>query len=184
LKRITVAILVIATVLLGSCSSSGGEHVVFKVATGFSQGGSDTTANVVDIGLPFGLYNLSDHTVRLSGIRLVGTTAAVHLRSVTAYRGNGVGIVDGDLLKLCRRSYRPYPVTDAVTQPHSNSRWFIVIAVTFTRPGRYLLHRVRIDYTANGQDGWQYQNLNTALTITAAAKGTEPAFSGCPVTRR
>jgi hypothetical protein len=41
-----------------------------------------------------------------------------------------------------------------------------VLSLRFNKPGRYYLRRVRIDYTANGQEGWQYQNLYQTIIIT------------------
>jgi hypothetical protein len=31
----------------------------------------------------------------------------------------------------------------------------------------------------NGQKGWQYEHLNTTVTVTAARPGTKPVFDGC-----
>lgn len=156
---------------------------MFTVATGFSQGGPAATIDVVDLGLPT-LYNLSRHRVRLRAVSLVSVAPAVHIKSVTAYlysqAGGGVGIIHGDMLRYCRKQDIPYPLTDAVTPPHSYSNWFVVIALTFTKPGRYYVGRAKIYYTTNGQRGWQYQNLNTTIVIAAARKGTKPAFDGCP----
>jgi hypothetical protein len=35
---------------------------------------------------------------------------------------------------------------------------------TVTKPGRYHLGWIRMDYTAGGRSGWQYQNLDYAVT--------------------
>lgn len=84
----------------------------------------------------------------------------------------------GNYVKHCRREMRPYRLTSVVTPPHSDSRWYLVLSLTFSKPGRYYLRRVRIDYTVNGQDGWQYQNLNQTVIITLHNKKL-PAFDGC-----
>ena len=161
---------------------STGERVVFSVATGFSQGGPSSTIDTVDIGLPQ-LQNLTGTTVRLTGARLVSEPPAVHLVSVTAYNygrlGIGIGVTDGNLLKLCPKSMPPYPVTAAVTRPHAISDWFVVIAVSFAKPGRYFLHRAKISYMIGKHRDWQYQNLFTTMNIHAAQKDTKPTFSGC-----
>ena len=57
--------------------------------------------------------------------------------------------------------------------------WLVVIAVTVARPGRYYLGRAKISYTTGGQNGWQYQNLNTTLYVHAAPPGAKPWFDGC-----
>jgi hypothetical protein len=66
-----------------------------------------------------------------------------------------------------------------VTRPHSESPWNVVLAVTFARPGTYHLVRDKIVYTTRGHTGWQYQELDTTITVTAASKGTEPELDGC-----
>jgi hypothetical protein len=181
----TLGPLLVGTLLLGAdCSSVGGpagQQVVFYVDTGFGQGISATTMDVVDLGVP-GLYNLSDQSVRLTAVTLVSAPKPVHIRSVTAYvlpPWGALGLGHGNLLRLCRKSDRPYPVTAAVTQPHSEPRWEVVIAFTITKPGRYYLGRAKISYTANGQQGWQYQNLFATITVQAARPGTKPRFDGC-----
>jgi hypothetical protein len=173
-----------AALLVAGCSGSagGGERVVFRVASGFSQGGPATTADVIDVGVG-ALRNVTGHSVRLRKISLVAEPEAVTAQ-MTAYRYSqtvtGLGIEHGNLLAHCRRSLTPYPVTDVIAGPHSDSGWLVIIALRFAEPGRYRLDRVRIDYTTNGQPGWQYQNLNTTIVVSAARKGTRPRFDGCP----
>jgi hypothetical protein len=103
---------------------------------------------------------------------------------MTAYRYSqtvtGLGIEHGNLLANCRQTLTPYPVTDVIAGPHSDSGWLVIVALSFAEPGRYRIDRVRIDYTMNGQRGWQYQNLNTTIVVSAARKGTRPRFDGCP----
>jgi hypothetical protein len=173
--------LLTAALLTAGCASGhDGEGTVFTVVTGFSQTMPATTVDVVDVGVP-DLTNVSSDTIKIRGVSLVSAGRWVHLASVTAYGlGGGVGLVHGDLLKYCRTVNQPYPVTRDVTPPRSGSRWDLVLAITFARPGIYHLARVRISYTANGRQGWQYQNLSTTITITAARRGTKPAFDGCP----
>jgi hypothetical protein len=172
----------VAGLLLAGCSPGpgSGQATVFATVTGFSQGGPATTIDTVDIGVA-GSRNVTDYSVRLTGISLVSVPGSVHLTNVTAYPpGPGIGIVDGNLRRRCSQ-YKPYPITANITSPHSAARWNIVIAVTFTRPGRYDLRRVKINYDTNGHSGWQYQNLNTTMVISAARKGAKPQFAGCPV---
>src|SRR5262249_44447453 len=145
----------------------GHENAVFALATGFYQAIPATTVDVVDVGVP-GLANRSDDSARIRGVSLVSVPSAVHLRSVHAYLGPGVGLIHGDLPRLCRNDYPSHPVTNAVALPHQGSNWHVVLAITFSKPGRYHLRRVMLYYTSGGQRGWQYQNLNTTITITAA----------------
>lgn len=76
---------------------------------------------------------------------------------------------------------KPYPITADVTPRHSAAQWNIVIAVTFAKPGRYDLHRIKLYYLTNGHPGWQYQDLNTTMVISAPRKDAKPEFDGCPV---
>src|SRR5262249_44723589 len=101
-------------------------------------------------------------------------------KSVFAYPpGPGVGVIFGNLLKDCP-DLKQYAVTAAVTPPHAETQWNIVLAITFAKPGRYDLHRVKIFYSADGHRGWQYQNLNTTMIISSPRKGAKPQFDGCP----
>jgi hypothetical protein len=173
----------LAGILLAGCSSAAvtGEATVFTVATGFSQGGPASTIDTVNIGVPE-THNVTGHSVRIERVSLVSAPPGVRLKSATAYPpGHGVGVVLGNLLnKSCRRLNKPYPVTADVTPPHADVDWNLVVAITFAKPGRYDLHHVKIFYVTDGHQGWQYQNLNTTMIISAAQKGAKPRFDGCP----
>jgi hypothetical protein len=41
--------------------------------------------------------------------------------------------------------------------------WIVMLALQFSKPGRYYLSQIRINYLADGKPGWQDQNLH--LTI-------------------
>jgi len=173
-----------ACALLSTGCSPGGEHehVVFKVATGFSNKATARTTDLVDIGLP-PLHNLSGQTVTLRGVSLVSAPRSVHIRMVTGYLRSqthiwALGFAIGNFVKHCRREMTPYRLPSVVTAPHADSRWYLVLSLTFSKPGRYYLRRVRIDYTVGGQEGWQYQNLFQTMIITLHNKKL-PAFDGC-----
>jgi hypothetical protein len=55
----------------------------------------------------------------------------------------------------CPRQYKPHPVNAFTTPAHKGSLWYVVIAVTFSKPGHYYLKKIRIDYTTDGHEGWQ-----------------------------
>jgi hypothetical protein len=175
-----VLVLVLAAVGCASAAAST-ERVVFSQYAGFSQGGKASTVDVVDFGLPYEMLNLTGSIVRVRAVSLVGVPRTVRLISVTAYGpGPGPGLITGDLLKYCRQSYPPHPITDDTTAPHAGSPWRLVVAVIFTRPGTYLLRRVRLYYQVNGQSGWQYEYLNATMTVLAAGKVDKPVLTGCP----
>jgi hypothetical protein len=169
----------LAGILSAGCSPAAGtgEATVFTVATGFSQGGPASTIDTVNIGVPGG-QNVTGHSVRFESVRLAGVPAAAHLSSVFAYR-QSVGVIFGNMHKECPED-RQYPLTAAVLPPHAETQWNIVLAITFAKAGRYDLHHVKIYYVTDGHHGWQYQNINTTMVISAARKGAKPAFDGCP----
>src|SRR5258708_191981 len=91
-----LACLTMAFLAVGCSPGASGAHrqVVLAVASGFYQTGPGTTSEILDIGLPT-LSNISAHPVRLTGVRLAGTSRAVHIRDVTAFRlgtGGGIGL--------------------------------------------------------------------------------------------
>jgi hypothetical protein len=183
-RRALLFIVMVASLALSACSPSPASHVgqrvVFAVATGFGQGMGDiTTIDTVDVGIP-DLHNVTDRAVRIRAVSIPDVPPAVRLDGVTAHPGQGVGIITGNLVKLCRTTYPTFPVTDAVTRPHAESTWHLVLAITFTQPGKYYLRRARIYYTTNGQNGWQYQNLFTTISVSQATASTKPRFDGCP----
>jgi len=170
-----------ACALLSTGCLSTGEHVVFKVISGFSNRATARTTDLVDIALP-DLHNQTGQTVTLRRVSLVSAPRSVHLRMVTGYLpihgGEVLASGLGNYVKHCRRQMTPYRLTSVVTPPHSDSRWYLVLSLTFAKPGRYYLRRVRIDYTAGGQEGWQYQNLNQTMIITLHNKKLR-SFYGC-----
>jgi hypothetical protein len=173
------ALLAIVLSAAGCSAGRPGESIVFTPASFTPQGMRATTIDVVDVSV-LGLHNITGHSVRLRSVSLVSVPRAVQVRSVTAYRfGIAVGMGTGDLLKYCRKQDRPYQLADVVTRPQSDWDWYLVIAMSFTKPGRYNLGRAKISYTSDGHQGWQYLNLNMTMVITTARKGTKPAFDGC-----
>lgn len=177
LGGLVCSVFTVVTALAG-CSSGGGRDV-FQVFDPSPDGMLATTVDVVDVGLD--LTNVAGSTVTLQAVTLVSVPQAVHLRSVTAYGPDAlpVGLVHGDLLRYCGKTDKPHPVTVDVTRPHSDSPWNLVLAVTFKRPGTYHLTRAKIFYRTGGHTGWQYQDLNTTISVTAAGNGTKPRLDGC-----
>jgi hypothetical protein len=169
--------------LAAGCGQSpgpnGSQQVVFRMPTGFSNGGPAFIQRILDLGLPL-LHSLSDSTVRLRSVQLVSPGSAVRLISATAYlfsRTDGTTIAAfGDLPAECPRTYVPHPLSAAVTGPHSDSNWTVILALRISRLGRYRFIRVKINYTVNGQRGWQYYNLYDYIH---AVPGYGPHWKGC-----
>jgi hypothetical protein len=173
-----VALIAVVAGLLGCSGPGNGEATVLPLTIGCCDGGHATTIDTVDIGVPLG-RNVTGFSVRLEHVSLVPASSAVHLDAVFTYPpGPGIGLVSGNLIKGCPH-YKAYPVTAAVARPHAQMRWNLVIALTFVKPGRYDVRRVKISYLTDGHSGWQYQAVNTTIDVRAARAGAKPRFSGC-----
>ncbi|HEX9516157.1 MAG TPA: hypothetical protein VF940_08300, partial [Streptosporangiaceae bacterium] len=146
----------------------GGERVVLAVQTGITDGYTQNTDEIVDIGLP-PLHNLTGHAVRLLSVQWVGQPASARIIRIygSAYADLGHGFIgaEGNLPIACPGWYQPVPVPSVVTPPHRDSRWFVVISFTIAKPGFYHFNRVKIRYVTDGHRGWQYQNLYTSYKI-------------------
>lgn len=164
----------------GSPGPSGPDRVVFKVPSGFQNGGPAWVQRTLDLGLPL-LHNVTGSPVRLRSVELVTPRRGVRLLNATAYvltQVSGTTIsAFGDLPKECPGTYVPHPLTAAVTAPHSDSNWTVIIALRIPRPGTYHFTQVKINYTVVGQQGWQYYNLNDVVHELA---GYGPRLKGCP----
>jgi hypothetical protein len=118
---------------------------------------------ILDLGFML-LHNNSGSTVQLRSVQLVSPGPYVRLLSATAcvWQQTGVGDTQtswGDLPKECPGQYIPHPLSDAVTKPHSDSAWTVILALRFTRPGNYRIWRVKLSYWADGHPGWQYYSM-------------------------
>ncbi len=187
MNRHGVITLLAALLIAAGCTNSDGSRNVFAVQRGVTQGGPASTVDVVDIGLPL-LHNVTGNVVRLRWVRLAEHERGMRILNVTAYKysqvGIGIGAAMGDLRKHCHKEMTPFPLAGDSTPPHKDSDWLIVIAMTFSKPGHYVIKRAKIGYQTNGKYGWQYQNLGTTVTVHKAKPGTKPTMSGCPVVAR
>lgn len=154
------------------CSSPvpwrGGERVVLAVQTGVTDGYTTNRQEVNDEGVP-PLHNLTGYPVRLESVQWVNQPAAAHIVNVYAYTyaavGPGIVSLEGNLPIACPNQYHPHPISAAVTPPHADSRWFVVIAFTISKVGTYKMDRLKIGYVTHGRRGWQYQNLDTKIIV-------------------
>jgi hypothetical protein len=124
---------------------------------------------ITDIGFE-PLYNRTGDPILLRRAAFVSPSPDLHILNVRAYnyRQTEETVLgqSGDLAKECPHLFKPKQISSYLTPPHGSSSWFIVIAFTISKPGRYNLKRVRIDYTAAGHPGWQYIAINTTVVIT------------------
>lgn len=174
----TIAAALLPAVLAAACSASSatggsGQRVVFPDSTGTTSTMPTQTDEITDIGFdPF--YNLTGEPIRLRSVTFASPPPELRILNVRAYNykqtKEAVIGLSGDLSKECPRLFKPKPINSYVTPPHRSSSWFVVIAFTISKPGRYYLRRVKIDYTAAGRSGWQYITINTAMVITNPPK--------------
>src|SRR5262245_4852741 len=164
----SAVVCVLLAAVAGSSPAPHGPQAVLAVQTDVTTWVPGHTDEVLDIGLPH-LHNLTDQTVRLRSVQWVNRPAAAHIISVYAYRyadiGHGVIGLEGNLPIACPDRYKPAPVTAAITAPHRDSQWFVVITFTINQPGVYHFDQAKIRYLTGGHRGWQYQNLATTSKI-------------------
>jgi hypothetical protein len=152
-----------------SPGAPGGHHDVFTPGEGTSSVQPMHTLEITDVGI-FPLQNISGSPVRLKSVTIASPLPGLHILNVRAYnyletKGTLIGGA-GDLPTMCPRQYKPHPAGSFVTPPHKRATWFIVVAFTISKPGRYNLRRLRIDYTTDGHDGWQYFEIDTTVVIS------------------
>jgi hypothetical protein len=170
-RRLALATVPGLLIASSGCSSPGdGQHVVFKQLTGFRVSGPIHRDEVISVGVPpLPLHNLTGSPVRIVSVKWVGQPAAAHVLNIYAYNyrqvGHGLNSLEGNLPVACPRQYRPHPISSFTTPPHSDAAWFMVIAFTINKLGHYAMNRVKITYTADGHQGWQYLNINQKFTV-------------------
>jgi hypothetical protein len=166
--KLAVAALLPA-LLAAACSATTGQRTVFPDSTGTSNRMPMSRDEITDVGFePF--YNVTGDPIRLRSVSFVSPPDALRVLNVRAYnykhtRDVPVGAA-GDLAKECPDLFKPKPTNSYITPPHGASSWFVVIAFTISKPGRYYLKKVRVDYTAGGHPGWQYIAIDTTMVIT------------------
>ena len=181
--RKVLVLAALAVALMSACSAGAGpdgpEKVVFKAVSGLRVGGPAPVGEILDLGAP-DFDNISDSTVRVRSVQLVSAPAAVRLVNVRAYLWQQVGVgwieaAFGDLPKQCPREFTPHPVAGIVAKPRSNTEYMVIVALKFSKPGTYHLHKLKITYVADGKKGWQYQYFDRVIH---AYRGHYPG-SGC-----
>jgi hypothetical protein len=182
--RKVIALAALGMTLISACTAGTGpdgpQRVVFRVRQGLRAEGPAPVHEILDLGVPGPIHNITDSTVRLRSVQLLSAPSAVHVVNVRAYLWRQVGVgwligAFGDLPKQCPREYKPHPVTVVTTKPRSDSEWMVIIALTVSKPGTYHLHKVKMSYVTAGKRGWQYLYFDTVIH---AYRGHVPA-SGC-----
>lgn len=156
--------------LLVGCSS-GGQQVVFRQIGGFTFRFPVHTYEVTDLGMTFGyLHNTTDNPVHVRSVTFDPMPTDLHIVDVLAYSWadlHGIGLYgeEGVLPKECPDEYKPHRLSVVTVPPKGDAGFLVVVAFTISKPGVYHLDQVRIDYETQGHHGWQYQNINTTITV-------------------
>jgi len=120
------------------------------------------------------LHNYGSKPVRLESVQLTRPAEGIRVISIRAYlrsqAGGGSAIDEGNLAKACPEFYKPHPLTDVTVPKHADSRWVVIIALVFERPGLYKFGTVKIGYDIAGQQGWQYFSLPDVRARTVPIK--------------
>ena len=165
--RASAAVLLPA-LLAAACTAATGQRTVFPDSTGTSSKMPLSTDEITDIGFePF--YNLTGDRIRLRSVTFASPPRELRVLNVRAYdyRQTKETVTGGagDLARECPDLFKPKPINSYITPPHGASSWFVVIAFTISKAGRYYLGKVRVDYTAEGEPGWQYIATDTTMII-------------------
>jgi hypothetical protein len=162
-----VACGIVVVSLLAGCSTGPGHRSVFRDSQQ-QESGPIHTQETMDITVLF--WNTTSDPVHLVKLSLVSPNPAVHLVSTSVFNSahtNGFPAEKvGDLPKECPLGYVPSPVKSLTVKPHQFSHLFAVVAIRITRPGRYLIRKIRIDYTTPSGPGWQYWSSNMTLKVS------------------
>lgn len=163
-----LGIVAIALIAAAGCTvNSRSERVVFRLV-GEQTSGPAHTAELINIVTPF--TNLTDEPVHLTRISLASPMKSERLIGSSVYDARRLGFLPllefGNLPVECPKKFIPARVGSLVVQPHKFSSWFGVVTIRIMRPGKYVLGRLRIDYSTPSGNGWQYQNVNITLTVS------------------
>ena len=64
------------------------------------------------------------------------------------------------LARDCPRYFVQHPISDVAVAPKSDTKWYVVLAVKFLKPGmHYHFGVAKIEYITAGKQGWQYYRL-------------------------
>lgn len=149
--RSVVAASAVGLLAVGCAGPGGQDNAPFRgtrpAPAGNFVSGEVVIGGIYDIGGV--LQNYSSARVRLTSLRLISPAGpGIRVLNVRAYlisQLGAVGVIDeGNLPKDCPERYKPHPVTDVAVAPRSFSRWEIVIAVVFRKPGKYHFGLLRL----------------------------------------
>jgi hypothetical protein len=136
--------------------------------------------------------NSSASSLRVRLVSLTNVPPHVHVLATDAYRTSHipVGIMAPQIAFSsgspgCPRYWGPPRAVTAITVPaHGRSTWVAVISFAVSAPGRYAFGRVKITYSIDGVEDWQYQSLSEIISYSKGRAGSqvsagEQSGNGC-----
>jgi hypothetical protein len=180
---VAVAVAVAMAMALAGCSASPGPEGAHGTALGGSPGLQITQVAPTGRIMNFGglLYDLDGTAIRVLRVRLISQSGP-GIRHVAIWAlapsldEGGSFILQGDLSRCGSGDlgHGAVPVTGIVEPPHGNSDWRLVVSLVFTKPGRYHLDRLKIDYVEAGRRYWDY--VKADIIVRAVSPKTYPGL--------
>jgi hypothetical protein len=148
-----------AAMMLAACSAPAGpdgtQGTAIQSHPYMDLPGEAPTGTIIDFA---GLLGNSDGaSFRVRSVRMIspsGPGIRVTIRALAPSRDNGgtFAYFQGDLAKCPKRAdYKLRPVARIVEPPHGQSDWRLLVSVVFTKPGRYHLYLLKVDYVEDGE---------------------------------
>jgi hypothetical protein len=165
---VAIAIALSAGVVAG-CGDDGQRHVFPAGPGSVSISGPARVDEIQNLTVP-GLHNISDQPVRLRSVRIVGQPPAVRVLNVRAYNINKLGFggtdVSGDLPSECPGEFVPRSIGSFTIAPHKDSAWMVIVEFKISKPGTYHLRRLKVSYSTDHTNGWQYEYLRITIKVS------------------
>src|SRR5712691_5820333 len=166
--------------MLTACSSTGPDGTQGTAIRGRPYlrlpGEAPTGTTINFAGL---LYNYDGTSFRVRSVRMISPSGPgigdVTIRALAPSldEGETFAYFQGDLAKCPKRlDYRVMPVTRITEPPHGESDWRLLVSIVFTKPGRYHLYLLKVDYVEDGQRHWDYVRAN--IPVRAISPKTDP----------
>lgn len=182
--RSTIAISLAAAataMMLAACSGPAGpdgtEGTAIQSHPYMNLSGEAPTGTIIDFAGD--LYNSDRTSFRVLSVRMISPSGPgigdVTLRALAPSldQGGTFAYFQGDLAKCPkRRGYRVRPVNRIVEPPHGWSDWRLLVSLVFTKPGRYHLYLLKVDYVEDGQRHWNY--VRADIPVRAVSPRTDP----------
>jgi hypothetical protein len=170
-------------VAVAGCSAPAGpggpEGTAFQSHPYVQISGAAATGRIEDIGDV--LYNSDGASVRVLSIRLLSPSgpgiADVQIRALAPSLNTGgtFAFFQGNLARCPKRlGYGVVAVNRITEPPHGASDWRYLLSFVFTKPGRYHLYLLKVDYVEGGQRYWDY--VRADMVVQVVSPKTDPSL--------